>query len=368
MPARTRTRTATDQLPGSFDGHRTDPLLKVLSVLSRVYINSVVRLPQPKRDLAVNPQTHDVTVVRRTVLAEDENVVQLDLRGAGPLPSWTPGAHIDVTLPSGRFRQYSLCGDPQNLSSYRIATRLVPDGDGGSREMHEEVGIGTRLRISTPRNAFPFAVGIGRHRPSYVRFIAGGIGITPILPMVALADRLGLDWTLVYVGRHADSLAFLDVLAAYGSRVRVRLDSDEGVPTAADVLDEVPDGAEVYCCGPVPLLDLVHAAIRQRPTVGFHFERFAPPPIVDGHPFQIELSSDGTVVDVPADRTALEAVRAVRPDVFYSCRQGFCGTCRTPVLAGKPEHHGTALTADEQCGEMLLCVSRAESERIVIDL
>ncbi|MEV6217463.1 iron-sulfur cluster-binding domain-containing protein [Nocardia sp. NPDC051833] len=164
--------------------------------------------------------------------------------------------------------------------------------------------------------------------------------------------------SLVYPGRTADSLAFLeDLRATYGSRVRVRLDADSGLPTAKDVVGDLSDGAEVYWCGPIPLMDLLRKYLAGRGTIGWHYERFSPPPVINGKPFQVRLASDGTVLDVPADATVLETVRAARPDVLFSCRQGFCGSCRTRVLEGSPIHHGTALTEAEQTGQMLLCVS-----------
>lgn len=354
--------------PGDLYGRRKqDPLLRAADMLFSLYVRALEFRPKSSRELAVDTGSHRVTVSRKSVEARDELVACLELTGEGALPPWHPGAHLDVTLPSGRMRQYSLCGDPADLSSYRIAVRLVPDGDGGSREIHESVTVGCQLQISSPRNAFPFTVGSGRFRPRRLRFVAAGIGVTPILPMVATADALGVDWSMVYLGRTAESLAFLGEVSRYGSRVRVRLDAEHGFPTAVDILGDVPDGTEVYCCGPVPVLEMLRSYVRDRGDIGFHYERFSPPPIIDGKDFQIELA-DGTTVEVPANRTALEAVRAVRPDILYSCRQGFCGTCRVPVSDGTPVHHGAALTTEQQQDHMLLCVSRADGGRIVIDL
>lgn len=360
-------RTPSDRRPGDLYGRREhDRVISALDSLAGLYFRALAHRPGRGRCLAVDTRTHTVTVVGRTLEAHDENVVVLELGGTGELPGWHPGAHIDVSLPSGRFRQYSLCGDEAS-PTYRIAVRLIADGSGGSREIHETVHVGDTLRIGTPRNAFPFAVGAGPFRPPQVRFVAGGIGITPILSMVATAHRLGLDWSLTYLGRTADSLAFLSDLRRYGSRVRVRLDDEHGLPTADDVLGDLCDGAEVYCCGPLPVLEMLRRYTAVRGTLGLHYERFSPP-IVDGTPFRIELASDGAVLDVPADRTALDVVRAVRPELLYSCRQGICGTCRVRVLGGEPVHRGTALTSEEQRDHMLLCVSRADKDGVVIDL
>ncbi|MDX6741244.1 PDR/VanB family oxidoreductase [Actinocorallia sp. A-T 12471] len=262
---------------------------------------------------------------------EAEGVVGLafaDPAGA-PLPPWTPGAHLDVRLPSGAVRQYSLCGDPADRRAYRIAVRLVPDGGGGSAEAHTLVP-GSVVRVSEPRNAFRFT---GR---GPFLFVAGGIGVTPILPMVRAAARLGADWRLLYTGRDLASLPFLDVLARHGDQVTVRTDDVAGLP-GPGVLDGLPvEGRAVYCCGPAPLLALVRAesgAARE-----FHAERFAPEQVADGRPFSVRLARTGVTVEVPADRTMLDALREAVPDVAYSCRQGFCGTCRVTVLDGGVDH------------------------------
>ncbi|EOM75688.1 oxidoreductase [Rhodococcus rhodnii] len=305
-----------------------------------------------------------LVVTGRTVVAHDENVVQLRFAApaGGVLPSWNPGAHLDIHLPSGRRRQYSLCGDPADRSGYSIAVRRIPDGGGGSIEMHG-LAEGTQVVVRGPRNGFPFVPG------GKALFVAGGIGITPIIAMTRAARRLGMDWQLVYTGRSRDSLPFLDEIETWErDRVVIHTDDVDGLPTAEDLLGRAPRDGAVYCCGPVPMLDTIRAHFDACGARALHFERFGPPPVVGGVPFEIELASTGTVVQVPADESALAAIRREVPEVAYSCQQGFCGTCRVRVLAGEPEHRERRLTPDEQRTEMLPCVSRCDGGRLVLDL
>jgi ferredoxin-NADP reductase len=175
-----------------------------------------------------------LTVAARDVVAHDQDVVAYTLAASDgrPLPCWHPGAHIDVHLPSGLIRQYSLCGDPRSRATYRIAVRRIPDGGGGSVEVHDTLRIGASLTTHGPRNAFPLTVpGYGSPARRF-RFIAAGIGITPILPMLATAQRMGVDWSMVYAGRSHDSLPFIDEVARFGGRVAIRTDDVSGLPTA----------------------------------------------------------------------------------------------------------------------------------------
>ncbi|WP_433714453.1 PDR/VanB family oxidoreductase [Nocardia sp. CA-084685] len=326
-----------------------------------------------RRDLSPPADDHRLTLVvtGRRIEAQDQDVVSLRLESpdARALPAWRPGAHLDLELPSGRLRQYSLCGDPADTRAYRIAVRRIPAGGGGSVEVHDELPVGSRIVVRGPRNAFPFAVPGHGSPAARVHFIAGGIGVTPILPMARLAMRLGIDWSMVYTGRNRDTIPFLDEIAGFGARVTVRADDEHGVPNAATLLAGVTSNTAVYCCGPVPMTTAVAAAVREMPGVELHSERFSPPPIVDGVPFEIEFASTGEVVEVPAAESALQAILRSRPDRPYSCRQGFCRTCKVRVLSGEPEHRESVLTAaDHEAGEMLVCVSRSRGGRLVLDL
>jgi ferredoxin-NADP reductase len=322
------------------------------------------------------PAPHDSTislsVVERAVVAHDQDVVMLTFAGAdrAPLPPWRPGAHLDIHLPSGRVRQYSLCGDPASTDSYRIAVRRIPDGGGGSAEVHEVLGIGSRVTTNGPRNAFPFTVPGYGSPTRRLRFVAAGIGITPILPMMRHVDRLGVDWSMIYSGRSRDSLPFLDEVAEFGDHVEIRTDDVHGVPTAAQLLGDCPDGTAVYACGPAPMLTAIRAGLAGRDNVELHFERFAAPPVIDGEEFSVRVASTGATVQVGAEETLLSALQ--RADVWppYSCRQGFCGTCRTRVLDGHVDHRDTLLTEPERAdGMMLICISRAAGgQRLTLDL
>jgi ferredoxin-NADP reductase len=321
----------------------------------------------PERD-----RTLRLKVAGRQVVAHDENVVALTLTAADgtALPAWHPGAHLDIHLPSGRVRQYSLCVDPTRSEEYRIAVRRIPDGGGGSIEVHDALPIGSLVTTSGPRNAFPLSVPGYGSPTRRIRFVAGGIGITPILPMLGMAERLGVDWSMIYVGRSADSIPFLDEVRGFGSRIQIRTDDMHGIPTADDLLGECPDGTTVYACGPAEMITTVRRRLMGRDEVELHFERFAAPPVVDGEPFTVRVSSTGADIEVAADETLLGALRRAGVAAPYSCQQGFCGTCRTRVLNGVVQHRDTLLTAPErESGMMLTCVSRAPSgEHVTLDL
>ncbi|MEV7852576.1 PDR/VanB family oxidoreductase [Streptomyces sp. NPDC088183] len=308
------------------------------------------------------------TATRRLLITERttpaEGVVQLRLKGSG-LPAWQPGAHLDLLLPSGLVRQYSLCGDPADPDTYTVAARLVEDGRGGSREVHARLWEGEEVEIRDPRNRFPLA-----DAPAYL-FVAGGIGITPILPMLRSVAASGAEWRLLYGGRTRASMPFLDEieeLGAEGGRVTVVPADEAGRPDAAAALAETAEGTAVYCCGPEPLMDAVAAALPPGRTL--HLERFtaAAASSAGSAPFEVELRRSGRTVQVPADRSVLAAVRDALPYVSYSCEQGFCGTCRQSVLAGEIDHRDELLTDSERDDSMLICVSRCRGERLVLDL
>jgi ferredoxin-NADP reductase len=313
-----------------------------------------------------------LTVADRRVVAHDQDVVALSFVGAdsASLPPWRPGAHIDIALPSGRLRQYSLCGDPVHPDGYRIAVRRIPDGGGGSAEVHDVLGVGTRVTTNGPRNAFPLTVPGYGSPMQRLRFVAAGIGITPILPMMRHVERLGVEWSMVYAGRSRNSLPFLDEVAQFGDRIEIRTDDVHGLPTPTQLLGGCPDGTAVYACGPAPMLTAIRAELAGRANVELHFERFAAPPVVDGEEFSVRVGSTGATVRVGAQETLLSALQ--RADIWppYSCRQGFCGTCRTRVLDGCVDHRDTLLTDPERGeGMMLVCISRAaKGQQLTLDL
>ncbi|MER7717182.1 PDR/VanB family oxidoreductase [Streptomyces flaveolus] len=293
-----------------------------------------------------------------------DGVVGIRLEGHG-LPRWEPGAHVDLVLPSGLVRQYSLCGDPEDTSSYTVATRLVEDGRGGSREVHEQVQEGTELEVRGPRNRFPLV-----EAPAYV-FVAGGIGITPVLPMLRALPE-GTEWRLLYGGRTRASMPFLEdveKLDADGDRARVTVvaEDEDGLPDLDAFLADLPEGAAVYCCGPEGLMAAVEKRLPEGTTL--HLERFAPRTTAGGDgEFEVELHRSGRTLTVAADSSVLAAVRTELPNTPYSCEQGWCGTCQQRVLEGEIDHRDELLTDSERGDSMLICVSRARSTRLVLDL
>ncbi|TYP90331.1 PDR/VanB family oxidoreductase [Blastococcus xanthinilyticus] len=298
-----------------------------------------------------------------------DGVLTLDLASptGGRLRDWTPGSHVDLLLPNGLTRQYSLCGDRWDPTTYRVGVLREPSGRGGSAFVHDELAVGDLVGVGGPRNNFPLV-------PSerYL-FVAGGIGITPILPMVHQAELLGADWRLLYGGRRRASMAFLDELAGYGDRVLARPEDEHGLLDLAGFLGEPRTGVRVYACGPAPLLAAVERACAGWPPHALRTERFVGAelgaPTRDGA-FQVELARSGTTVTVSPGTTVLDALAGAGVEVLSSCRGGVCGTCETGVLAGRPDHRDSLLDDDERAANdcMYVCVSRSRDPRLVLDL
>ena len=309
-----------------------------------------------------------VQVLSRARVADGVVTLTLAAPDGGRLPDWTPGAHVDLTLGDGLTRQYSLCGDRWDAGTYRVGVLLEPAGRGGSRHVHEQLEPGHLLGLGGPRNSFPL-VPAG----SYL-FVAGGIGITPILPMVAQAELLGADWRLLYGGRTRASMAFLDELAGHGDRVQVVPQDEGGLRRhLAGFLGEPRPGTPVYACGPGPLLTALETACAGWPARTLHTERFVA--AEQGAPvrttaFDVQLRRTGRTVTVAPGTSVLEAVSAAGVEVLSSCRQGTCGTCETTVLAGRPDHRDALLDDDERAAGdcMYPCVSRSCSDLLVLDL
>ncbi|MCU1611428.1 MAG: hypothetical protein JWM45_3344 [Pseudonocardiales bacterium] len=297
---------------------------------------------------------------------EADNVLslRLDSPDGRALPTWEPGAHIEVALPSGRRRQYSLYGDPADAHSYRIAVLQVPTGRGGSVEVHSSTRAGQLITVHGPRNHFALTTS-----PAYL-FIAGGIGITAMMAMATQVAVTGGEWRMVYIGRRRTSMAFINEVCALGAdRVDVVPGDEHGRPDLQAIIDATPPGSAVYCCGPDQLLQAVQEHVATRPDLSLHSERFAGTAASGGAAFQIELLRSQRVIDVPTNRTVLQAVRDVVPTISTGCEQGVCGACRTTILAGEPDHRDQLLSnADRAAGVMLICVSRAHTERLTLDL
>ena len=308
----------------------------------------------------------------RSVLIPADRVVSIELGASdgSPLPGWTPGAHIDLHLPSGLVRSYSLHGDPRDRGSYHIAVLNVENGRGGSAEVHRVAVPGIELPASVPLNSFEMES--ARH---YL-FIAGGIGVTPLLPMALAASRAEKPWTFVYGGRTRASMAFLDRLAALpGGCLEVVPQDELGLPDLARSFAVLPAGAAAYCCGPAGMLTAVtDVGASTRPDVAVHIERFAAsasPATGDrDHPFEVELARSGLTIEVPAGVSVLDAVRARIGGVMSNCERGICSSCETAVLAGTPDHRDSVLTPKEKAANryMMICVSRSLTPRLVLDL
>lgn len=318
-------------------------------------------MPRPAPTLTLRVRAKDTVA---------DGVVSLTLvhpEGAR-LPDWTPGAHIDLVLPDGTTRQYSLCGDRWDPYSYRVAVLREPAGRGGSAYVHDRLAPGDPVGIGGTHNHFPLAPA-----DRYL-FIAGGIGITPLLPMIHQAELMGIDWQLLYGGRTRPSMAFRDHLAdTYGGRVHLRPQDEYGLLDLDTWLGRPDPGTKVYCCGPAPLLAAVEEACAGWPPYSLRTERFtaadrAEP--VRQTSFEVELSRTGRTVTVTPDVSVLHAVRGAGAEVLSSCEQGTCGTCLVPVLAGTPDHRDAVLAEHERAaGDCLLpCVSRSRSDRLVLDL
>jgi len=310
-----------------------------------------------------------VRVLAKTAVARDVCALSLVAADGGALPAFTAGAHVDVHLPGGLVRQYSISNDPADARQYVLGVQLAADSRGGSRAVHEQLAPGQTLRIGAPRNHFALAPAV-RHS----LLIAGGIGITPLLAMARQLAREGASFALHYAARDAGRAAFRAEIeaSAWAGAARFHVGPDRLDVRA--LLAEQAAGTHVYVCGPRRLIDAVTDAAEQLDWTGerVHHEFFAgpqaPPPDED-RPFEIELRS-GRVIPVAAGQSAAHALIAAGLPLLTSCEQGVCGTCLTRVVAGEPEHRDLYLTPEEQAAndQFLPCCSRARGPRLVVDL
>lgn len=315
----------------------------------------------------VQPSTElNLTLTLEEKRTVSEGVVELVLKARSTLPPWSAGSHVDLLLGPDLARQYSLCGDPQDRRYLKVAVLREPASRGGSAHVHESLEVGQQLQIRGPRNHFPLV------EAAHYQFIAGGIGITPILCMIREVERAGADWHLLYGGRNLDTMAFLDELAAYGDRVTVQPADTHGLLDLASVLGTPRDDTAVYCCGPEVLLDAVEESCSAWPAGSLHVERFSPraidPDTVDTA-FEIEFARSGVTAHVPAGTSILDVATEHGVFAVRSCSEGVCGTCETVVIEGEPDHRDSILTEEDRAeGCFMPCVSRACSDRLVIDL
>ena len=306
-------------------------------------------------------------VSRVSAETPDIRLFELTTTAGAELPKFSPGAHISVRAPNGVIRKYSLCNDPAEPDRYEIAVLREPGGRGGSVSMVDEVKEGDEVLVTAPRNDFPLVPS-----PAGYTFIAGGIGITPILSMIRhLKSSAGPKFKLYYCTRSKEKTAFYQHLSAPAFRGQVVMHHDGGdLDKALDLWPvlENPRG-HVYCCGPRGLMDSVRDMTGHWNASAVHFEAFSD---AEAHkpndrPFRVKLARSGAIVEVPAEKTILETIRAAGHEAPSSCESGTCGTCKTRLLAGEADHRDLVLTNSERNDHIMICVSRAKSDEIAID-
>ncbi|GAA4730879.1 PDR/VanB family oxidoreductase [Nocardioides endophyticus] len=307
----------------------------------------------------------DLMVESLTLLADGVMQVTLVDPDGGWLPVWSPGSHVDVDTPGG-LRQYSLCGDPADRRRYTVGVLHEPASRGGSSYVHEVLRPGDLIEVDGPRNHFELLPA-----KQYL-FIAGGIGITPLLPMLREVAARGEEWRLVYGGRSRSSMGFLDQLAGYGDRVELWPADERGLLPLDRLLEDAPEGLGVYCCGPSALLDVVERRCDALPQVSVHLERFTAKDLsgFEDRPVTVVCSRSGIEREVPAGISILDVLEIEGISVPNACREGVCGSCEVAVLDGVPEHRDSIRTGAEldDTASLAVCVSRATTSRLVLDI
>lgn len=325
--------------------------------------------------MAINSYIN-VRVTAKQMLTDDIVGLTLVAADQASLPVWEPGAHTELVLEPSQdatgksseplLRQYSLCSDPTDTSKWQIAVLREENGRGGSLFIHNNVNEGDQLQVSVPRNHFPFTP---RKR---CLFIAGGIGITPILPMIRQAQADGIDWRLVYLARERSRISFLDQLAEYDqSRITLNGDKEDGYIDLEALLATCDEDTSVYSCGPQTLLDTLEERHAGQAQWSLNIERFAAGPVdSSGNAFDVVINSTGQRITVPEGQSVLSVLREAGVKIVSSCGDGVCGSCETGVLAGIPDHRDSILSEEERADNdyMMLCVSRSLSEELVLDL
>ncbi len=317
----------------------------------------------------IEPDFFSLLVARKDRVADD--IYQFELRrpDGGALPAFTAGSHLTVQTPSGVRRNYSLCSNPADTEMYQIAVKRDANGRGGSVSMADDVHAGQLLAVSAPRNNFAL-----HPRATRFLFIAGGIGITPILSMMRHLQSSGQDaFQLIFCTRDPGSTAFLNELTGPAFAGQVQLHHDYGdMNNALDFwpILETPTDAHVYCCGPRGLMDAVSDMSGHWPSGSVHFESFGVDASVyaANTAFTVRLQKSGVSIPVTAEQTILEALRANGVHVASSCESGTCGSCRTGLLSGNAEHRDMVLSDDEKTSSIMVCVSRANASELDLDL
>lgn len=311
---------------------------------------------------------YGVRVVGRRDLI-DGKIVELRLAPSdgAAITSWEPGAHIELALPSGLVRQYSLCGEPSD-DFYTIAVLKEEISRGGSIEIHDEIHEGDHLTVRGPKNHFKLEPG------ALTVFMAGGIGITPLLPMMRSLSKQGKPWVLHYGGKSLAALAYLDALQLMeGNEISIYLKNETRRIPVSEIISTLSTEDAIYVCGPESMISEVEE-VGARFGVRVCLERFGPAPgekpEIGGDSFEVELARSAKVLTVPADARLIDIVRTVVPSVPFSCEEGYCGSCETGVLEGVPDHRDSILSPEEKSNNdcMMICVGRSLTPRLVLDL
>jgi phthalate 4,5-dioxygenase reductase subunit len=314
------------------------------------------------------PQMLPLRVMRNDKIADGIHILEFRDAGGQPLPEFSAGAHIAIQAPNGLLRKYSLCNDPAERDRYLVAIKREANGRGGSCNLIDNTKAGDKLMVAPPVNDF----GLPPRAQDFL-FIAGGIGITPIMAMIREVLRQGKRFRLFYCSRSPETTAFLDELSAPEFKDQVTIHYDQGDPARSldlkPVLAERKNREHLYCCGPRPLMEAVRNMTDHWSSTAVHFEAFSE---AETHkptdkPFKLRLARSGELLDVPTTKTILEVLRDHGLEVPSSCETGTCGTCRTKLVAGEADHRDLVLAEHERADTVMICVSRAKSDEITID-
>jgi phthalate 4,5-dioxygenase reductase component len=314
------------------------------------------------------PQLMPLRVTRNDKIADGIHLIEFRDPGGQPLPQFTAGAHITIRVPNGMLRKYSLCNDPAERNVYQVAVKREANGRGGSSNLIDKVKAGDEIMVAPPINDFALP-----QRAQDFLFIAGGIGITPIMAMIREVQAQGKRFRLFYCTRSPETTAFTEELAAPEFAGKVTIHHDHGDPTCSldlkPILAERRNREHLYCCGPRPLMEAVRRMTDHWSSTAVHFEAFSEAEThkADDKPFRVRLARTGKVVEVPVTKTILEVLCENGLDVPSSCETGTCGTCRTKMLAGEGDHRDLVLAEHERADTIMICVSRAKSDDITID-
>lgn len=336
---------------------------------------------QPALDMAADTSTDNIAS-RKVKLATKVIAVNDEAEGirsyeivdpdGEPLPAFTAGSHIELHLGDGMIRSYSLCSDPAEQQSYKFAVLKEVDGRGGSKKIHDELKAGDELTISAPINHFALA---GREARAHL-LLAGGIGVTPMIAMIAELERKGAKWKMHYLTRNEERTAFREELAPYVADGKVVIHHDGGDPAKGPglpaLLSDFEIGTHLYYCGPTGFMTACEASLEAWPPHTIHREYFSAPVGLysdeDNVPFEVKIKSTGKTVTVPADKSIVEVLRAEGCDVETDCDEGYCGTCITRYLSGEPEHRDTVLSDKERKTYVMVCCGRAKGGVLELDV